>query len=435
MTTNHHIDSRPQAEASADDALATLAASMGIDVAELAKRIGTPAVDAPTVAEHVSTYLARSTPTTRDTYSTHLLRMVRDVGPVCDQTCEPCLQRELPRQHVDGSMVEDYVCRCDCKPCVSSRITIPALGGRIVGTDVYTLELTRDLAAVARRYAVKSGVVDNRGRARRGLPAKRADGHNAEESAIAALRSLFTSGAAYLGAANPAKAVRKPRRDPKERRPMQPFELAELHLVTVTGGNDPELDGLALDTGIATSARSEGIELLSVGQLHRPTQMIHVRDKGKRLVPMPVSADLIDALLQHAISRGGPQCDPTSPDYRPDSRVFRQKNGAPISGRRIDRLAERWQRSLPWALEEGVTFHYIRHTIAAYLAQVGPQYKKRYLRHADNTVTDIYGKCPIDDFAGVMATLLGFEHPLVHGMDDRRAEALRRMGLTDERQG
>ncbi len=77
----------------------------------------------------------------------------------------------------------------------------------------------------------------------------------------------------------------------------------------------------------------------------------------------------------------------------------------------------------------------IRHTIAAYLAQVGPQYKKRYLRHADNTVTDIYGKCPLDDFAGVMASLLGFEHPLVHGMDDRRSEALRRMGLTDERQG
>jgi hypothetical protein len=64
-------------------------------------------------------------------------------------------------------------------------------------------------------------------------------------------------------------------------------------------------------------------------------------------------------------------------------------------------------------------------------AAIAPQYKKRYLRHADNSVTDIYGKCPIDQFASVMSAFLGFDHPLVHGMDDRRAAALRRMGLSD----
>jgi integrase len=212
---------------------------------------------------------------------------------------------------------------------------------------------------------------------------------------------------------------------------MQPFELREMHLLTATGGDDPELDVLVLDTGIATGARAKGIKLMTVGELHVKTQMIGVTDKGDRLVDMPVSAELIARLLAHAKERGGAKCDPSSVHYVPDSPVFYTKRGTPMSERRLDTIAKRWQENLDWARDEGVSFHYIRHTIAAYVAQVGPQYKKRYLRHADNSVTDIYGKCPMDDFARVMADLLGFQHPLVHGIDDRRAATLRRMGLTE----
>lgn len=413
-----------------DAQMAALAASLGLDVAELARRLATPAGPAPTtVGMHVAKYLALRVGATRDTYSTHLLRMVRGVGPVCDQKCEPCLQRTLTRRLIDGSMVEDYICTCTCTPCKSSHVTIPPLSECIVGPDVYTVELTQTLATVARRYAVKSGIVDNRSRARRGLPAKKADGHNAEESAIAAMRSLFDTALDHLNGANPAKLVKKPRRDPKERRPMQPFELGDMHLLTASGGDDPELDVLVLDTGIATGARAKGIVNLTIDKLHRTTQLIGVTDKYERLVDMPVSAELIDRLLAHAKQRGGERCDPSSVHYVPDSPVFYTKLGKPMSERRLDTLAKRWQQNMDWAREESVSFHYIRHTIAAYLAQIGPQYKKRYLRHADNSVTDIYGKCPMDEFAAVMADLLGFEHPLVHGIDDRRAATMRRMGL------
>lgn len=412
------------------DTVAALAAQLGIGADELRRRIGAPAGPAaPTVAEHVDSYLARQTPSTRETYSTHLLRMVRGVGPVCDQTCEPCLERQYPMRDVDGSMVEDYRCGCRCKACLSSRITIPPLGNCTVGLDVYTKDLVQNLAAVARRYAIKSGVIDNRSRAQRGLPMKKADGHNAAECAVGSLRSLFATASIHLGGTNPAREVPKPRRDPKERRPMQPFELAELHLITATGGNDPELDVLILDTGIATGARAKGIDELTVGQLSFDTQMVKLRDKGSRLIDMPVSRQLLDRLLHHAIERGGQRCNPSSPSYVPDAKVFHLRNGTPMSERRLDGLAARWQRSLDWAREEQVGFHHVRHTISSLLAQVGPQYKKRYLRHADNTVTDIYGKCPIDQFAAVMAELLGFEHPLVHGINERRAETLRRLGL------
>ncbi len=353
-------------------ALAALAKSLGIGVNELRRRVTAPAVgDAPTVAAHVDVYLARLTPATRETYSTHLLRMVRGVGPVCDQTCEPCLERRLPMLHVDGSHVEDYVCTCRCNACTSSRITIPALGNCAVGPDVYTKDLVHDLAAVARRYAIKSGIVDNRRRAQRGLPMKKGDGHNAAETAVAAMRSLYATASAHLDGKNPAQQVPKPRRDPKERRPMQPFELAELHLITATGGNDAELDLLILDTGIATGARAKGVAELTVGQLCPDTQMIKMRDKGGRLIDMPVSRQLLDRLYTHAVGRGGDTCNPKSPHFVPDTMVFRLKNGHPMSERRLDRLAHRGQSSLEWARDEQLGFHHIRHTISALLAQVG----------------------------------------------------------------
>ncbi len=417
-------------EAAAHDAaLGALAASMGITIDELRRRVDSPPIAAPTVAEHVTAYLARLGPSTRETYSTHLLRMVRGVGPVCDQLCAPCLERRLPRLEIDGSRVEDYVCGCACKACMSSRITIPAMGERTVGPDTYTKDLVHDLSVVARRYAIKSGVVDNRKRATRGLPMKKGDGHNAAETAVAAMRSLYATASAHLAGRNPAHEIRKPRRDPKERRPLQMFELAELHLVTATGGNDSELDVLILDTGIATGARAKGIAELTIGQLCSDTQMIKIRDKGGRLIDMPVSRELLDRLSRHTISRAGDACNPRSASYIPDTPVFRLKNGRAMSERRLDSLAQRWQGSLEWARDEQVGFHHIRHTISALLGQIGPQYKKRYLRHADNSVTDIYGKVPLDAFAAVMAELLGFEHPLVHGIEDRRPTTLRRLGL------
>lgn len=401
--------------------LAAVAAQLGRPADEVATALG--ASVGPTVADAVESYLARQTPRTRTTYGTALRRIVNGYGPFCDQRCEACLDR-----------AHDFTCQCSCAACTSSRITIPALGMARVSKEVLTRDLVDDLRVVSYRHAIKKGIVDNRARAARGKPPKRGDGHNAAESAVGAMRSFLRS---VAGHCDPQAAldVDKPRRDPREKRPMRPSELVELHVVTATGGDDPELDVLLVDTGIATGARIEGLERLTVGQLHRATQIIAMYDKGKRTVEMPVSGELIDRLLAHAKRRGGSICDPASKDYRPDAPVFwskRGKDGTPrkMSGRRFDTLAGRWQRTLDWAMEEQLGFHHLRHTMGAILASnAGPRYKKRYLRHADTTVTDMYGRCTLDDFARAMSRLLEFEHPLVHGLDDRDRERRQRLGL------
>ena len=401
--------------------IADLAAKLGMDPSEVTSRLGAPS--APLVRDHIAEYLAAATKNTRRTYSTPLLRLCDGVGPICDQMCELCLGTGL-------------TCRCDCAPCVSSRVTLAALGAQRVSAVTYSEDHARMLTVIARRMAVKKGIVDNRRRAARGLPPKMADGYGAEETAVAAVRSLFEHAVRHTGGVNHAKAIDKPRRTGQERRPLHDFELVELHHMTASGGDDPDLDVLILDYVIATGARREGVYTLTVGQLHRDRQVIDLKDKFKRKQPAPVSVELIDRLLAHAKERGGDQCDPASSAYRPDANVFWFRSRdvpQPMTSRRIDTLISRWQRGLPWAAEEQVGLHHIRHTISAFIAmEYGPQYKKRYLRHADGSVTDRYGVCTFEELSRAMSDLLDFEHPLVHGIDDRRKETMRRLGMSDD---
>lgn len=412
MSSNDQFNNMTVAEA---------AARFGIDTAEFMQSMDR-ATNTPIVADVIDKYLAVKTAQTRRTYGTVLRRLRDGIGPVCDQTCEPCLGH-------------DFVCRCECSACRSSRVSLPALGAERVSAAVFSEEHVRILATASKRIAVKKGIVDNRRRAERGKPPKAADGYGAEETAVAALRSLFDVAKKHLGGVNPALDVPKPHRASRERRPLQDFELCELYHVTSSGGDDPELDMLILDVAIATGARREGVWSLTVGQIDPELQMIKIRDKYKRTIPAPVSADLIQRLLTHARARGGSQCDPRHGSYRPDARVLWTKRGkvcTPISDRRFDTLAGRWQKAMPWANAEQLALHHIRHTMAAVLAaQFGPQYKKRYLRHAGGSVTDGYGVCTTEELARAMSELLEFEHPYVQGVATRRAETLRRLGITD----
>lgn len=409
------------------DELERLLADSGLNSDELLEALKARS-SRPLVKDHAKDYLKRQTSGTRRGYATHLNRLVTGYGAVCDQTCEPCLD-------ITGD--QPLRCNCACRACTSSRIAVRPRGDEHVGSTVYDTEVVSDLATIAKRLAVKRGLVENRTRAARGLAIKNADGIGAEETAIAALRSLFETAIAHTNGTNAAQKVDKPHRNTRERRPMREFELLELCHLTSTSGNDPALDELIVDFGIATGSRREGVYLLNVGQLHPEKQTVEMFDKYKRRQPAPVSVELIDRLLSHAIERGDTACNPSSPNYQPDSKVFHYKTSGdtphPLTSRRFDNLSQRWQTSLTWARDEQLGYHHLRHTMAAYLAtHFGPQYKKRYLRHADGSATDGYGVCTFEELARAMSELLGFEHPLVHGLDERRKATLLRFGVSDD---
>lgn len=119
-------------------AMIAIAAEMGITVEEAAARFSAPI--APTVAEHVDTYLALQTRATRRTYATHIKRLRDGIGPICDQTCAPCMDRSA-----------GFVCQCSCAKCVSSRITVAAQGAKPVGTLTYSSEHVEQLSPAGSR--------------------------------------------------------------------------------------------------------------------------------------------------------------------------------------------------------------------------------------------------------------------------------------------
>lgn len=412
-------------ESGRPDTPAELAARFGLTMEEMLAKL--EASSAPTVAEHIEAYLSVQTKNTRRSYKTHLAWFRDGIRPTCDQDCEPCMD-----------IRKRFACHCDCSKCVASRISLEPQGPELVSEVSCSQQNVEIVSLAALRVGRKRGIIQNRRRAAQGKPTIEAPGFGAQETAIGGLRSLFTAAKKWLPT-NAALDVPKPRRGGRERRALRDFEFMELCHVTETGGRDPELDTLLVEYGIATGARRLGAYSLTVGQLHRTRQMVSLKDKYGRPKDAPVSAELIDALLTHSIERGGPQCDPASTEYRPDSRVFyawgRGDAGrwTPLTARHFDSLHERWQRELDWAGEEQVGYHHLRHTMAERLkAAYGQHVAQRYLRHADSAVTDGYGRCTTEELARALSEYLEFEHPLVHGIDQRRRDSFDRYGYEPE---
>lgn len=400
--------------------------------------------DAPLIRDAIATFLVHQQRNTRRTYQTHLNRVRDGIAPICDQNCVPCSTpvRTQPLDEQGNTMPGRqyaFECQCECKACKQSRISLPPLGGLQVGPKTVCADTLRTLSQAALRTAIKSGNYDNARRARKQKPPKKADGFGAQETAIAAFRAFCNANRQWTGGYD-GLDVDKPSRNSDGRRPLDPWEMIELAQVTELGGNDPELDALLVEFGIAVGARRLGAIELTVGQIDRPNQMIVLRDKNGKSIAQPVSIELIDQLLDHARSRGGNRCDPSHPDFDPRQRVFwvwhRQgATWAPITSRRFDSLAERWQADLSWAAADQLAYHHLRHTMAERLKTMtggGHHVAQRYLRHADADVTDRYGRCSLDKLAECMSRLLRFEHPVVHGRVARRDEVLRMYGKMPE---
>lgn len=190
---------------------------------------------------------------------------------------------------------------------------------------------------------------------------KRANGRNgvsAQENCVGAMRAFFRC-AVEDGhiERNPAAAVEKPHRLPSRRRGFTDSELVELYEVTRSGGDDPALDTLLLRFHLETGARRGGALGLRLRDLDPVRQSVRLREKNDTERWQPVSKTLLDALTEHARSRGA--VGDEDPVLRRLPRAGQA--GPPITRRRYNTLATRWARALPWAKERGVSIHWCRH--------------------------------------------------------------------------
>ena len=235
-------------------------------------------------------------------------------------------------------------------------------------------------------------------------------GRSAVENYVAAMRCLYHRAVAngYLTEAdNPARKVAKPRRMPSTRRALPDNRLAELNQAAASSGNDPALDSLLLRLHTETACRRGGALRLRPIDLDPEQCLIRLREKGGTERWQPVSPTLMRHLLDHAKQRHAPRT----------GQLLRYRNGQPISYRRYDHLWVRLGKHLPWVATQGISAHWLRHTILTWVERnFGYAVARAYAGHNDSGgdpgSTATYVRADIQEVAGALAALTGEPHPL-----------------------
>jgi integrase/recombinase XerC len=239
------------------------------------------------------------------------------------------------------------------------------------------------------------------------------DGRGAAENAISALRWLFKRAMLEdLASHNPASTVAKPARAQSPRQALTATQLAELFQVSATGGNDPALDSLLTRFFVESGARREGVLALRLRDIDPERCTVLLREKfDKNGTEQPVSPSTIAALTAFAAQRGS---------VGPNDAVFRYKPargktvGTPLTRRRFNTLADRWQNTLPFAARQGVSPHTLRHT-AIGMVETATSFAiaRAFARHhSTKEVTTTYLQRNVHDVAYAVELLTGEEHPL-----------------------
>jgi integrase/recombinase XerC len=238
-------------------------------------------------------------------------------------------------------------------------------------------------------------------------------GAGAEENYVAAMRCLYRRAvdSGYLTQAeNPAARVAKPRRQASTRRALPDARLAEINQVAATTGRDPALDTLLLRLHSETACRRGGALNLRRIDLDSQQCLVRLREKGGTQRWQPVSPTLMAALLAHWEERG--DGSPTS-----TGQVLRYYNRRPITYRRYDHLWQRIGEQLPWVATQGITAHWLRHTIITWVERTfGYAVARAFAGHSesggDGGSTATYVKADLSEIAAAVAALTGEPHPL-----------------------
>ena len=235
-------------------------------------------------------------------------------------------------------------------------------------------------------------------------------GRSAEEHLVAALRCLYqraVDDGLIAEADNPARKVAKPRRLPTTRRALPDNRLAEINQVAAATGDDPELDTLILRLHTETACRRGGALALRPRDLDPDQCLILLREKGETVRWQPVSPTLMGRLVEHGQERHAPA----------DGPLLRYADGRPITSRRYDHLWTRIGRHLPWVATQGISTHWIRHTILTWVERnFGYAVARAYAGHTDSgseaSATATYVRASLAEVAAALAALTGEPHPV-----------------------
>lgn len=263
-------------------------------------------------------------------------------------------------------------------------------------------------------------------RAQRDIRRSDRGGYALAHMAVSALRYLYRQAVddnLIRPANNPATRLDKPRVRTPRRGAIPTDRLAEINRVAAEYGDEPELTTLLLRMCTETACRRGGILALRRQDLDRDHCLVLLREKGNTERWQPVSPTLMRALLEHHEARAHMRSDKNrlARNHKPitqkaDERLFRYKNGDPISPSRFPRMWSQIGEQLPWVKQQGITCHWLRHTTLTWVERnFGHAVAKAYAGHADNHsdgATSIYTRATREEVAYALSVLTGEPHPI-----------------------
>lgn len=396
------------------NSIAAMIQGTDLTIDEVAAALTGTAANGTTFGELCDQVLPTLHEGTRRTYRTTLDRACNGVDGVCDCRCDKCVAPVM-----DSSRPDWCPCGPDCGPCAKSKITIEPLRDVVVSRATIRKPTLKQLCIVAQRVAEKRAIGQNARRSTKGLAPMPTHGNGARETAVRALKLVLEAAVDLdLLTENPMTRVKAPRRKKTTKRGLRDSEFAPFFDAVASGGNDIELDLLLSWFHLETGARRIGAVSLTLDRLLSAEQAVEVTEKFGDIRRQPVSAELIDALRDHARQRGGPAADPSSDEYTGECPVFYyrpQRDGTPhpLTDRRYDSLFGRVQRELSFANEIRLTAHGLRKGAGTVVERLGgTQVARLFLGHGDRSDADLYAESWMEELADVVSLWTGSPHPL-----------------------
>jgi hypothetical protein len=171
-------------------------------------------------------------------------------------------------------------------------------------------------------------------------------------------------------AEDPARKLDKPRRLPTTRRALPDTRLAQINEIAAQTGDNPELDTLILRLHTEAACRRGGALALRPQDLDPDQCLVLLRENGATVRWQPISPTLMARLVEHGRDRYAP----------PDGQLLCYADGRPITHRRYDHLWTGIGRQLPWVAIQGVSTHWIRHTILTWGSELRVRRRPRVCR-------------------------------------------------------
>jgi integrase len=270
-----------------------------------------------------------------------------------------------------------------------------------------------EVALLAEKECVEYWDEVNKSRELRGLPLKEFTGANRYNACLDAISVVFNKAVEQeLIPANRTHSIPRKEIDTPKRRGLTKNQVEQLLDTALSGGNDPILDHLILWTQLETAARMGGILKLQMRDLDTQRQSITLVEKGSKKREQPVTQELMESLIRFAKSRGATHLSDSVFRYLPNKEGI----SGPLTSKRFETLWKILGTNLSWVSSQGISGHYIRHTVLTWVDRAsGHSVARAYAGHSAGDTTDSYTKVGFAEIVNAHATITGKSHPLLNG--------------------